>query len=47
MSKKIKNQDRRTFLDAKDIAQVILSSIKFNTQLVIPEMIIKRMSSPK
>ena len=45
MSKKIKNQDHRTFLDAKDVAQVILSNIKFDTQLVIPETIIKRINS--
>jgi len=44
MSKKIKNQDYRTFLDAKDVAQVILSNIQFNTQLVIPETIIKRIT---
>ena len=45
MSKKIKNQDYRTFLDAKDVAQVILSNIKSDTQLVIPETIIKRITS--
>ena len=45
MSKKIKNQDYRTFLDAKDVAQVILSNIQFNTQLVMPETIIKRITS--
>ena len=44
MSKKIKNQDYRTFLDAKDVAQVILSSIKYDMQLVIPETIIKRIT---
>ena len=44
MSKKIKNQDYRTFLEAKDIAQVILSNIKFDTQLVIPETIIRRIT---
>jgi len=44
MSKIIKNQDYRTFLDAKDVAQVILSNIKCDTQLVIPETIIKRIT---
>ena len=45
MGRKIKNQNYRTFLNAKDVAQVILSNIKCDTQLVIPETIIKRISS--
>ena len=40
MGRKIKNKNYRTFLDAKDIAH-----IKFDTQLVIPETIIKRIIS--
>jgi short-subunit dehydrogenase len=44
MGRKIKNQNYRTFLNAKDVAQVILSNIQSDTQLVIPEMIIKRIA---
>ena len=44
MGRKIKNQDYRTFLDAKDIAQVILSNIIIDTKLIIPEIIIKRIN---
>ena len=45
MGRKIKNQNYRTFLNAKDVAQVILSNIQSDTQLVIPETIIKRIIS--
>jgi 3-oxoacyl-[acyl-carrier protein] reductase len=45
MGKKIKNQSYRTFLNAKDVAQVILSNIQSDAQLVIPETIIKRIIS--
>ena len=45
MGKKIKNQSYRTFLNAKDVAKVILSNIKCDTELVIPETIIRRITS--
>ena len=42
MGKKIKNQDYNTFLDPKDVANIVLSKLKSNKHLKITETKIKR-----
>ena len=44
MGKKVKNQDYNTFLDPKQIAKIILTTISSDNEMVIPELRLYRMT---